>query len=98
MRRDGQTVMFLAVDGKPAGLLGVADPIKPSTGEAIKLLRESGLRIVMLTGDSRTTAEAVAGKLGIDQVEAEVLAGAKKSRSSNGCKPKGTSWRWPATA
>jgi len=73
LRRDGQTVMFLAVDGKLAGLLGVADPIKPSTAEAIKLLRESGLRIVMLTGDSRTTAEAVARKLGIDQVEAEVL-------------------------
>jgi Cu+-exporting ATPase len=72
-RRDGRTVMFLAVDGKLAGLLGVADPIKPSTGDAIKLLRESGLRIVMLTGDNRTTAEAVARKLGIDQVEAEVL-------------------------
>ncbi len=73
LRRDGQTVMFLAADGKPAGLLGVADPIKSSTGEAIKLLRECGLRIVMLTGDSRTTAEAVARKLGIDHVDAEVL-------------------------
>jgi Cu+-exporting ATPase len=73
LRRDGQTVMFLAFDGKPAGLLGVADPIKPSTAEAIQSLRECGVRIVMLTGDSRTTAEAVARKLGIDQVEAEVL-------------------------
>jgi heavy metal translocating P-type ATPase len=73
LRRGGQTVVFLAADGKLAGLLGVADPIKPSTDEAINLLRESGLRIVMLTGDSRTTAEAVARKLGIDQVEAEVL-------------------------
>jgi Cu+-exporting ATPase len=73
LRRDGQTVMFLAVDGALAGLLGVADPIKASTVDAIKLLRESGVRIVMLTGDSRTTAEAVAGKLGIDQIEAEVL-------------------------
>ena len=72
-RRDGQTVMFLAVDGKPAGLLGVADPIKQSTAEAIRLLQDSGVRIVMLTGDSRTTAEAAAKKLGLDQVEAEVL-------------------------
>jgi Cu+-exporting ATPase len=72
-RRDGQTVMFLAIDGKSAGLLGVADPIKPSTAEAIKLLQEFGVRIVMLTGDSRTTAEAVARKLSLDQVEAEVL-------------------------
>jgi Cu+-exporting ATPase len=72
-RRDGQTVMFLAIDGKPAGLLGVADPIKESTAEAIRLLRENGVQIVMVTGDSRTTAEAVAKKLGLDQVEAEVL-------------------------
>jgi Cu+-exporting ATPase len=73
LRRDGQTVMFVAVDGKPAGLIGVADPIKESTPEAIRNLRGMGLRVVMLTGDSRTTAEAVAGKLGIDEVIAEVL-------------------------
>ncbi len=73
LRRDGQTVMFVAVDGKPAGLLGVADPIKASTREAIDLLHKEGVRIVMLTGDSRTTAEAVARKLGIDDVQAEVL-------------------------
>jgi Cu+-exporting ATPase len=73
LRRDGQTVMFLAVDGKAAGLLGVADPIKETTPEAIRLLRGAGMRIVMLTGDSRTTAEAVAKKLGLDEVEAEVL-------------------------
>jgi Cu+-exporting ATPase len=73
MRRDGQTVMFVAVDGKPAGLIGVADPIKESTPEAIRNLRGMGLRVVMLTGDSRTTAEAVARKLGIDEVIAEVL-------------------------
>jgi Cu+-exporting ATPase len=71
--REGQTVMFLAIDGKPAGLFGVADPIKASTPEAIKVLRASGVRIVMLTGDSRTTAEAVARALGIDQIQAEVL-------------------------
>ena len=73
LRSDGQTVMFLAVDGKLIGLLGAADPIKLSTPEAIKLLKETGVQIVMLTGDSRTTAEAVARKLGIDRIEAEVL-------------------------
>jgi Cu+-exporting ATPase len=70
---DGQTVMFVAVDGKAVGLIGVADPIKDSTYEAIKLLRKEGIRIVMLTGDSRATAEAVASKLGLDEIEAEVL-------------------------
>jgi P-type Cu+ transporter len=73
MRRDGQTVMFVAVDGKPAGLLGVADPVKETTLEAIALLHKEGIRVVMLTGDNRTTAEAVAKKLGIDEVIAEVL-------------------------
>ena len=73
LRRDGQTVVFVAVDGKAAGLVGVADPIKASTPEAIRLLHADGVRLVMLTGDSRTTAEAVARKLGIDQVMAEVL-------------------------
>jgi Cu+-exporting ATPase len=72
-RAEGQTVMFVAVDGEAAGLLGVADPIKESTREALHLLREEGLQIVMLTGDSRTTAQAVANKLGIQRVEAEVL-------------------------
>jgi Cu+-exporting ATPase len=72
LRRDGQTVMFVSVDRQPAGLLGVADPIKKSTPEAIRLLHEDGVRIVMLTGDSRTTAQAVATKLGIDEVRAEV--------------------------
>jgi Cu+-exporting ATPase len=65
--------MFVSVDGAPAGLLGVADPIKESTPEALRLLREEGLQVVMLTGDSRTTAKAVANKLGIENVEAEVL-------------------------
>jgi Cu+-exporting ATPase len=73
LRGEGQTVMFVAVDGKPAGLLGVADPIKDSTAEAVKLLHDDGVTLVMLTGDSRTTAEAVARQLGIDRVEAEVL-------------------------
>jgi P-type Cu+ transporter len=73
LRKEGQTVMFVAVDGKAAGLLGVADPVKGTTPEAIRQLHEEGIRIVMLTGDSRTTAEAVAGKLGLDEVMAEVL-------------------------
>jgi Cu+-exporting ATPase len=73
LRGDGQTVMFVAVDGKAAGLVAVADPIKASTPEALTALHEAGLRIVMVTGDSRRTADAVARRLGIDQVEAEVL-------------------------
>jgi P-type Cu+ transporter len=77
LRADGQTVMFLVVDGEVAGLLGVADPIKQTTPEAIKKLHEEGIRIVMLTGDSRTTAEAVARKLNIDEVVAEVLPNQK---------------------
>lgn len=72
-RQKGQTVVFVVIDGKPAGLLGVADPIKESTREAIELLHRDGMRIVMLTGDNRTTAEAVARELGIDEVHAEVL-------------------------
>jgi Cu+-exporting ATPase len=72
LRADGQTVMFAAVDGTMAGLVGVADPIKESTPEAIRALHAEKIRIVMLTGDSRTTAEAVARKLGIDEVRAEV--------------------------
>jgi Cu+-exporting ATPase len=73
LRADGQTVMFVAVDGKAAGLVGVADPIKETTPEVIAQLHDEGIRIVMLTGDSRTTASAVAKKLNIDEVVAEVL-------------------------
>ncbi|HVE82741.1 MAG TPA: copper-translocating P-type ATPase, partial [Myxococcales bacterium] len=73
LRQDGQTVVFLAAGGKAAGLIGVADPVKASTPEAIRLLHQEGVRLVMLTGDSRTTAEAVARRLGIDEVIAEVL-------------------------
>jgi Cu+-exporting ATPase len=73
LRRDGQTVMFVAVDHQPAGLLGVADPIKASTPEAIERLHQDGVELMMLTGDNRTTAQAVARALGIDRVEAEVL-------------------------
>jgi len=77
LRQDGQTVVFVAIDGEPGGLLGVADPIKPSTPEAIRLLRAAGVHIVMLTGDSRATADAVAKKLGINDVFAEVRPEAK---------------------
>ncbi len=73
LRGDGQTVMMLAIDGKSAGLVGVADPVKASTPDAIRALHNEGVQVIMLTGDNRTTAEAVARKLGIDRVEAEVL-------------------------
>jgi Cu+-exporting ATPase len=73
LRTDGQTAMFVAIDGKAAGLVGVADPIKESTPEAIRALHADGIRLVMLTGDSETTARAVAKKLDLDEVIAEVL-------------------------
>jgi Cu+-exporting ATPase len=73
MRKEGETVMFVTVDGRLAGLIGVADPVKESTPEALRALHKEGLRIVMLTGDNRTTAEAVARRLGIDEVVADVL-------------------------
>ena len=73
LRSEGQTVMYVAVDDALAGMVGVADPIKESTPEAIRVLHEEGIRLVMLTGDSRRTAEAVASQLGIDDVVAEVL-------------------------
>jgi len=89
LRAEGQTVMFLGVDGRAAGLIGVADPIKSTTAEAIRLLHEEGIQIVMLTGDNRKTAEAVAAKLDIDQIHAEVLPDQKaavvKQLQAEGC-------------
>lgn len=73
LRRNGETVMYLVLDGRLAGLLGVADPVKPTSAEAIELLHRENMRLVMLTGDNRNTAEAVARKLGIDEIEADVL-------------------------
>jgi Cu+-exporting ATPase len=73
MRREGATAIFAAVDGQLAGVLAIADPIKPTTAAAVSDLKSEGVRLVMMTGDNRTTAEAVAARLGIDQVEAEVL-------------------------
>lgn len=77
LRREGQTVLFLAVNGKPAGILGVADPIKINTREALEALRTKGLRLVMLTGDHHDTAQSVAKKLGITEVYADVLPSQK---------------------
>jgi Cu+-exporting ATPase len=80
LRKDGQTAMFMAVNGKLAGLLGVTDPIKATTPAAIHALHQSGIRIVMLTGDNRTTARTVAKKLHIDELRAEVLPRDKAAR------------------
>ena len=80
MRTDGQTVMYLAVDGNHAGLIGVADPIKVTAPEAIRQLHEEGIRVVILTGDSRTTAQAVTAQLGVDEVIAEVLPEDKRAK------------------
>jgi Cu+-exporting ATPase len=73
MRTKGETAMFVAIDGAIAGVLAVADPIKPTSAEAIRTLQEDGVRVVMITGDSRSTAQAVASRLGINEVEAEIL-------------------------
>ncbi len=79
LRQDGATAIFLAVDGKPAGCIAIADPIKATTPEALKALTADGIRVVMLTGDNRTTALAVANKLGITEVEADVLPDQKSA-------------------
>jgi Cu+-exporting ATPase len=73
LRQDGATAIFIAVNGQPAGILAIADPVKDTTPEALKALKADGVRVVMLTGDNRTTAQAVARALGIDDVEADVL-------------------------
>jgi Cu+-exporting ATPase len=79
LRQDGATAMFLAVDGKAAAVIAIADPIKATTAEALKLLAREGVDVVMLTGDNRTTAQAVARRLGIKQVESEVLPDQKSA-------------------
>ncbi len=73
LRRDGQTVVFVVIDRRPAGLLGIADPVKESAIDALSDLRREGIRLIMLTGDTRATAEAVSRRLGLDEVRAEVL-------------------------
>src|SRR5690606_18517819 len=77
LRRDGATVVFISVGGTLAGLLAIADPIKTETKAALEAIRSDGIRVVMLTGDNRTTALAVARRLGISEVEAEVLPDGK---------------------
>ena len=79
LRRDGATAIFAGIDGRVAGVLAIADPIKATTAEALAALRAEGIRVVMLTGDNRTTAEAVARQLGIDEIEAEVLPDQKSA-------------------
>jgi Cu+-exporting ATPase len=79
LRRDGSTAIFVGIDGRTAGTIAIADPVKPSTPEALAALRAEGVRIVMLTGDNWTTAKAVAARLGIDEVEAEVLPDQKSA-------------------
>jgi P-type Cu+ transporter len=79
LRADGATAIFLAVEGELAAVIAIADPVKPTTSEALKLLAQEGVRVVMLTGDNRTTAQAVARRLGIENVEAEVLPDQKSA-------------------
>jgi Cu+-exporting ATPase len=79
LRHDGQTVLLVAVDGRAAGLIGIADAVRPSTAEAVRLLKQDGLRLVMLTGDNRVTAAAIASRLSIDDVRADVLPADKRN-------------------
>jgi Cu+-exporting ATPase len=79
LRHTGATVVFLGVNGKPAGLIGIADPVKATTPEAVKAFAAAGLHVVMLTGDNRATAQAVASRLGIEEIEAEVLPDQKSA-------------------
>lgn len=79
LRRDGATVIFVAVDGRGVGILGIADPVKASTPEALSALKAAGIQVIMLTGDNRATAEAVARRLGITDVEAEILPDQKNA-------------------
>jgi Cu+-exporting ATPase len=78
-RKDGATAIYVAIDGKAAGVIAIADPIKGTTPAALKTLQDDGIRVVMLTGDNRTTAEAVAHKLGLNEIEAEVLPDQKSA-------------------
>ena len=96
LRKDGATVLFVAVDDKPVGIIAVADLIKATTMAALDALRKEGLRIVMVTGDNRTTAQAVASKLGITEVEADVLPDQKKP-SFDVSKARSVWSRWPET-
>ena len=97
--RDGATAIFVGVDGRLAGIIAIADPVKADDRRgARQRCRADGMRIVMLTGDNRTTAEAVARRLGIDEVEAEVLPDGQDARSSAAEGARAASSPWPATA
>src|SRR3546814_8603218 len=76
---DGATAIYIAVNGKAAGVTSIADPVKETTGDALAALREAGIKVIMLTGDNRVTAEAIARRLGIDDVEADVLPDQKSA-------------------
>ncbi|MBS1239889.1 MAG: Heavy metal translocating P-type ATPase, partial [Proteobacteria bacterium] len=103
LRAEGATAIFLGVDGAVAGAIGIADPVKATTPEALKALAEAGIKVIMLTGDNRVTAEAIARWLGFTDIEAEVLPDPKsaivptrRARSSSACASKGGSSQWPA--
>ena len=96
MRREGATAIFVSIDDKAAGIIAIANPIKATTPAAIAALKETGIRVVMLTGDDATTAKAVAQKLGITDVEADVLP-EDKGKVVARFGAKAWSWRWPAT-
>ena len=96
LRQDGATAIFLGVDGKAAAVIAIADPVKSTTPDALRTLSQEGIRVVMLTGDNKTTAQAVARRLGIAEVEAEVLPD-QKSAVVERCAAKGAPSPWPAT-
>ena len=89
LRSDGATAIFLAVDGKPAGVIAIADPVKATTPDALEALAADGIRVVMLTGDNRTTAQAVAAQLGIDAKSKPKCCPSTRARSSRSCAREG---------
>ena len=96
LRGEGATAIFVAIDGKPSGVLAIADPIKPTTADAIRSLRDVGVRVIILTRDNRTTADAVAQKA--SRTSRPKFYAKIRARSSSGCAKRDASWRWPATA
>ena len=98
LRQDGATAIFVGVDGKLAGVIAIADPVKATTPQALQALRDAGIRVVMLTGDNRTTAEAVAKRLGISRGRGRCPARPEERTSWSACRAKGASSPWRATA
>ncbi len=97
LRQDGATAIFVGVDGRPVAIVAIADPVKPTTPEALAALKSEGVRVVMLTGDNWTTARAVARRLGIDEVEAEVLPEQKSAVRAKAQDRGSRNPRWPGT-